>query len=164
MAPGGGSCRSLNSIRRLSISPVTRKHFQKSYYNISYLKLSPRRCSKYYHRSHCRSCIGGILHMNISVHLYQPVVQCERGLLWRFGANFHDDANNFMAYGQWIRAVTPVAINRIHVARANTATFDFDINIMIPKWSRFLWLPFKVKPFLRTGWLKPSQGIGVGHC
>lgn len=79
------------------------------------------------------------------------------------GANLEDLADNLVADGQRVWAVTPVAVDGVLVAGADTAGLDLDVDIVVAKGTRLPRALLEIQPVLLAGGLEAFELVGVSH-
>lgn len=81
------------------------------------------------------------------------------------GTNTDDLADDLVADSEGVRAVTPIAVDLVHVAGADTAAFNLDIDILLVERARSEGVLLEVGPVLEAGGLVALELFGVvDHC
>lgn len=78
-------------------------------------------------------------------------------------ANLEDLANDLVADSERVRAASPVAGDGVHVAGADTAALDLDVDIVRAKGAGGPGVLLELKPILRRGGLEARELFGVRH-
>lgn len=74
-----------------------------------------------------------------------------------------DLADDLVADGQRVRALTPVTADGMTVAGADTAALDLDINVMVAKGTGLEGVLLEVGPVLGAGRLETLELVGDRH-